>query len=101
MGLLKRFKRVYSIRSGGSGVPARIDNSQRGEAVFIDSFLGSYGVPVSVEGRESPEGWKGRDEINVSRETRKRLEYASHIRLFSVGYLVILGVVGVVWQWVI
>ena len=98
MAFYKRDERKLSLYSWWTRVPARIDHSERGEAVLIDGIASSYGIPTSVEGRRTSEKWEGREKI-ISRRSREKLNAACEKHLFSGGFVVILLLFGTCMQW--
>jgi len=95
--LYERDKRDTGLYAWWVGVPPRIDNRERREAVFVDGLVSLDGIPVGVEGRGEATEWEGR-EVIVSRETQRRINMFSKYHIFSAAYLMLMLFIGVVWQ---
>lgn len=93
----ERDKRDTSLHSWGIGVPPRVDNRERREAVFIDGLFSIDGIPIGVERRGAIEKWEGRETI-ARRGTQRKIKIYFWNRLFSAVYLFVMLFIGIILQ---
>ena len=100
----QRDKRDVSVCPWRTGISARIDSRERGEAILAYSFPCAHGIPVGLEGRgQTPQWkweWEGREAI-ASSGTQERLKNMAHLRLLSASYVGIMLLVGAILQGVV